>query len=273
MTPAVPAETLDLLENLNSLSPLSPGSERIVRDDCTIWLGDHRKFGLAEPIPQLTVVQRLRIEPGEVEQTVSQVRALLRERGRPSATWEVGPSARPADVADRLGALGMVPDSAEPEVAGLVLSGDLPAAPPGVQVRRVQSVEDRIAYRRIFAAGFGHDIASEEELRTAAADAHDDPDAPSYLASIDGEPVAAGSSLLMPAGAMLNGAATLEHARGRGAFRALVAARMADARARGIEAGIVQAGRMSLPILERTGFVRVLTIRVFLDEPVVDLPG
>ena len=65
---------------------------------------------------------------------------------------------------------------------------------------------------------------------------------------------------------MLTGASTREVARGRGAFRALVSARIADARAQGVDVAVVQAGAMSRPILERNGFERVMTIRVYVDQ-------
>ena len=54
-------------------------------------------------------------------------------------------------------------------------------------------------------------------------------------------------------------------ARGRGAYRALVRARWDDAVAAGTPVLITQAGRMSLPILERLGFRAVCEIQVLLD--------
>ena len=66
---------------------------------------------------------------------------------------------------------------------------------------------------------------------------------------------------------VLNAGSTLPHARGRGAYRALVAARWADAVGRGTPALITQAGAMSRPILRRLGFRELAEIRVYLDAP------
>jgi hypothetical protein len=65
---------------------------------------------------------------------------------------------------------------------------------------------------------------------------------------------------------MLYSAATLPHARGRGAYRALVRARWGAGAARGTPALVTQAGHMSRPILRRLGFVEVAENRIFLDR-------
>jgi hypothetical protein len=65
---------------------------------------------------------------------------------------------------------------------------------------------------------------------------------------------------------LLNGGSTLERARGRGAYRALVGARWADAAAEGRPVLVTQAGAMSRPILARLGFREVCDIRILLDR-------
>jgi hypothetical protein len=95
----------------------------------------------------------------------------------------------------------------------------------------------------------------------------DDPAAPvTYLALLDGRPVACAHAVFAADGALLIGGATLPEARGRGAYRALVGARWDDAVARGTPALVVQAGAMSAPILEKLGFAAVAEIRIFLDR-------
>ena len=63
----------------------------------------------------------------------------------------------------------------------------------------------------------------------------------------------------------LFGGSTLPEARGRGAYRALVAARWEDAVARGTPVLVTQASPMSRPILGRLGFREVCQIRILLD--------
>jgi hypothetical protein len=66
-------------------------------------------------------------------------------------------------------------------------------------------------------------------------------------------------------GAVLHAGATRAEARGRGAYRALVAARWGDAAACGTPALVTWAGPMSRPILERLGFREIGTLRILRD--------
>jgi predicted GNAT family acetyltransferase len=92
-----------------------------------------------------------------------------------------------------------------------------------------------------------------------------DPNNIVYLAYLDDLPVARGSASFSEHGVTLFGGSTLPEARGRGAYRALVAARWADALARGTPALVTQASPMSRPILARLGFREVCEIRILLD--------
>ena len=83
---------------------------------------------------------------------------------------------------------------------------------------------------------------------------------------MDGDPVARASAAFGEHAVSLFGGATLPEARGRGAYRALVAARWEDAVARGTPVLVTQAGRMSQPILAQLGFRPVCEIRVLLDR-------
>lgn len=65
---------------------------------------------------------------------------------------------------------------------------------------------------------------------------------------------------------LLLGGASLPHVRGRGAYFALVHARWRDAVERGTPRLVVQAGRMSRPILERSGFRKLGEIRLLVDR-------
>jgi hypothetical protein len=93
----------------------------------------------------------------------------------------------------------------------------------------------------------------------------DDPHNVVYLAYVDDRPVARATASFGEHGVTLFGGATLPEARGRGAYRALVAARWDDAVVRGTPLLVTQAGRMSRPILERLGFRAVCQIRILLD--------
>lgn len=252
---------LALAASLNTYLPLEEGHERIEDDRYVVWLGgvDH---------PSFTVVQRLRLAEDEVEETVGEVRTLLRERGFTAATWELTGSTTPAGLEARLAALGMVPDR-EPDVVGMVLTEPL-SPPAGVEVRRVATLEDFVAAGEIGAEAFELDEATAAAQRSKAVERFERDRAgdrgETFLALIDGRPVAFAAAVYVGDAVVLSGGGTRADARGRGAYRALVAARAEAGRERGCTTLVTQAGAMSRPILARLGFREVAAIRILLDR-------
>jgi len=83
---------------------------------------------------------------------------------------------------------------------------------------------------------------------------------------VDGEPAgASGMSVFPPAGAILQGGSVRPKFRGRGIYRALVAARLDIARGAGVSGLTVWGGDMSAPILAGLGFEQVGWRRFYLD--------
>jgi GNAT superfamily N-acetyltransferase len=142
----------------------------------------------------------------------------------------------------------------------MVLTEPPAQGPVDVEVRRVETEEEHLAAEEIAAIAFGMPAPSAPRPR------EHDPDNLVYLAYADGEPVARGSASFGEHGVTLFGGSTLPQARGRGAYRALVAARWEEAVARGTPILVTQAGPMSRPILARLGFREVCEIRILLDE-------
>jgi GNAT superfamily N-acetyltransferase len=105
-----------------------------------------------------------------------------------------------------------------------------------------------------------------EEARTNLAERWRDSPSVMHAAWLNGELVAAGTAAPTEHGLLLYGGATLPHARGRGAYRALLHARWDEAITNGTPALITQGGSMSRPILERLGFERVGEVHMLLDE-------
>jgi hypothetical protein len=252
---------LEVAENANTHTPLGPGEERIERDRFVLWLGRGSH-------PSWSVAQRFRLREGEVEEAMNEIHALVRAKGRSACTWEIGTHATPNDLVDRLLARGLV-DFEDPLAIGMVLTDEPGAPAEGITVRKVASLADLRTYLQITNEAFG---MNEEHLAESLGGAEkiwaeDDPARGArFLASIDGEPVAAATSTYTPWAVVLNAGATLPAARGRGAYRALVHARWQDAVARGTATLVTQAGRMSQPILERLGFRAICEIRILLDE-------
>ena len=216
--------------------------------------------------PHSATVQRVRLEADEVAAAVEEIRALLRDRGRSGSEWELGESSTPVDLVERLAQLGILPDEDEPVATGMVLAaGDEMAEPPGTSARRVESVEELVKARRIQHEAFGGNM-DEVGFEQAEADfANEGELGSTFLAFVDGEPVAAGYASYTPLGLLLFGGATLPSTRGRGAYRALVAARAREAAGRGTPVLVTHAGQMSRPILERLGFTPVSRIDRLLD--------
>ncbi len=251
----------ELAENPNVHQPLSNGRE-LVTDPS----GRYAIYLTPGTGPHSATVQRVRLEPQEVMAAVEEIRALLRERGRAGAEWELGESCTPPDLVARLAVLGIRPDEHEPVAIGMVLETDaLPPLPPGAFARAVESVEELVLSRQIQNEAFGDDLSEVGDVAAQADFQREGRDGSTFLGFVDGEPVAAGYAAYTPLGLLLFGGATLPRARGRGAYRALVAARAAEASNRSTPVVVTHAGKMSRPILERLGFRPVARIDRLLD--------
>ena len=243
---------LELAENANTYTPLGPKDERIVTDRYVLWMGPGNE-------PGWNVAQRFRFEAGELGEVRDEIHGHLRDRGRTACSWEVGTHARPSDLVDRLHALGLEDDDPTAVAIGMVLSEAPAAPPPGVEVRRVETDDEFFEAERIAAIAFGGPDPRRRPYEP-------DPSSRIYLAYVDGKPVARGSASFGERGATLFGGSTLPEARGRGAYRALVAARWDDAVDRGTPVLVTQAGPMSRPILVRLGFRELCEIRILVDR-------
>jgi GNAT superfamily N-acetyltransferase len=221
------------------------------------------------PYPLLGLVLRQRLEPEAVPGVVEAAREWFRARGRARFGWAVADSAEPADLADRLLGLGLVPYEDDPVFAAMVLE-DEPPGTPGVEVRRVASFEDMVALEETAMESF--DLPEEDRIATRQGRSErfkriqgnalgDD-----FIALVDGEIAGSAGCAYHAAGVYLGGGNVLPAYRGRGVYRALVRARWDAAVARGTPALVTQAGQMSRPILERLGFRTVCQVHGFLDE-------
>jgi hypothetical protein len=243
---------LELAENANTYTPLGPTDERIVTDRYVLWMGSGDE-------PGWNVAQRFRFEPEELDVVRAEIHDHVRGRGRTACSWEVGTHARPAGLVDRLHGLGLVDDEPTALAIGMVLSEPPARGPSDVEVRRVETDDEFYEAERIAAIAFGGEAPTRRSYEP-------DPNNVVYLAYADGQPVARASAAFGERGATLFGGSTLPKARGRGAYRALVAARWDDAVARGTPVLVTQAGPMSRPILGQLGFREVCEIRILVDR-------
>ena len=249
----------ELAENSNAFLPLGPEDMRIECPRFVLWSGRGADWN---------AVHRLRLTPEQVEPTVDEVRALLRARGRSQTEWEISDSATPPDLMARLRALGMR-DHREPYIVPMVLVEEPAPAPRGVEVAVVDTFDDFVAAQEVMAKAFGGPEATVDpdiERYAAMWRDHDPSRAQTFLARLDGEAVGAATATYLDAGVAMHAGSVVSHARGRGAYRALVRARWDAAVRRATPALYTQAAPMSRPILARLGFVEIGEIHVLIDE-------
>jgi GNAT superfamily N-acetyltransferase len=246
----------EVAEYPNSFVPLGPRDERIETPRFTLCMGAGSRWNS---------VQRQRFEAHEVDDVVSEARRLLRERGRSSTQWEIGSAAQPEDLVSRLLERGLVHDK-EPFAVALVLQREPPPAPDGIVARRVETFDEFAAANEVQWEAFDTPQDEIEEYRAMLPDRWREPHVIMHAAWLDGEIVSAGTCAPTKHGLVLFGGATRPSVRGRGAYRALIRARYDEAVATGTPALLTQAGAMSRPILERTGFRPVGRIEILLDE-------
>ena len=198
---------LSLAENANTHSPVGPNHERIENECFVLWMGPSVH-------PAYNVVQRLRLTPESIDATIADVHALLHERGRAACSWEVGSSATPANLIERLRERGLV-DDADPDVAAMVLPAPPPPAPAGNEARPVRNVDEYIAAKYVADAAFAKPPEPDwvERWRDGWAQEQEFGRTMTFAALLDGRIVAHATSTYTAHGVTLNGGATLPDAR------------------------------------------------------------
>jgi GNAT superfamily N-acetyltransferase len=243
---------------------LEPGEERIEDPRYVISLQPERH-------PWSARVQRLRLDPSEVGSAVADIRDVLTARGRSISMWSVGSSAHPADLADRLRGLGMVPEDDVGEAAMVLFRPPEPIPQTPFVVRLAETAEENRTAVEVMIEAFGLGPPDAAEARTQAEARFERLGASGHtrLALVweDDVPIATGRVTFTPQGLFLGGGGTLPRARGRGAFSALIPVAWREAVRRGTPALVTWARRdTSEPILARLGFEEVAAIRLFRDD-------
>ena len=220
------------------------------------------RFVLAlSPSPLQSVTCRVRTTADELDATIAEVRALLRERGVKGNVWHVGPSSGPEDLASLLRARGFVPATHAPFEARLTLMAlvEPPRSNPdgAVEARMARTFEEYRSGLEVMLEAFNESDEDRAAWRAAAPtlwETQDGDDRFTHVAFLDGKPVGAGFSVGGSTGILMGGAGVLPAARGRGVYRALLAARWSEVERLRKEGLVIQAGSMSRPILARCGF-------------------
>src|SRR5436305_8227660 len=207
----------------------APGVEVIATARCQIQI-------IADfPIPGPNHVGWIRCAPDEVAELVRDVRQTFAARGL-RFVWILDPDVEPPDLAGRLRDFGVRPDPHGDKATGMILSADAPIHEPtvrGLEIRNALETyesfqEAEWAADEAFAgAQFGSPSFLDDGRPRRFANTRESPNKRLLLATVDGEPAGSASlTLFPPDGALMNGGAVRPQFRGRGVYRAMVAARM-----------------------------------------------
>jgi len=242
-----------------------------------LWRLDEERRGLVrdgEVVETLADVTRIRAADGthhgviwsgltDASADAAIERELRHHRGLNAGfEWKVYAHDRPANLKERLARRGFTVGPGEAvvvcdlaDLGAWVEEGD---AAPGHVVRRVETAAQLADFRRVAEAAFGKDYTFTT-TQLAAEIAAASTDHRGYVAYAGDEPVSIGRLYTHRHSAFggLYGGGTVAAFRGRGFYRAVVAARARDARASGARYLVVDALPTSRPILERLGFERV----------------
>lgn len=203
----------------------------------------------------------------DVDATIAGERAYFACLGRPFE-WKHFDHDAPADLPARLTAAGFQRQAPE-----ALLALDLSSPPAwldeatAVDVRSLgaEGIDDFAAVTGVVWPDLGTSWVARLREELAAS-----PDRTRlFVAYVGGAPVSVGRLEAPPGSPFVGtyGGATLPAFRGRGLYRALVAARARFAHALGARFLTVDAGAMSEPILRRLGFVHLITTTPFLWTP------
>ncbi|MFT3698690.1 MAG: GNAT family N-acetyltransferase [Kofleriaceae bacterium] len=168
--------------------------------------------------------------------------------------WTVCPDCRPLDLGARLERAGLTPSTC----FAMARSTDMPGEAPDVIPVGAHNLH---AFTRVTSEVWGADpvvLGGAQQLMLASGN-H-----PMWLAMHEGEAVGAGSYVAFSRSAFLMNAVVVPAFRGRGAYRQLVVARLADARARGIPIATTNAmASTSAPMLRKMGFADVAELTMY----------
>lgn len=189
-----------------------------------------------------------------------------------SFEWKTRGHDLPVELPDRLAAHGLEPDAPETVMIGRAELLDQPVhLPEGITLRRAGAaggdlLADIIKASRMQADVFGRDAGPDAAELAGKLEAAPDAAGLWLAEDTDGAVVCAGRLEVVPGTefAGLWGGATLAPWRGRGIYRALVAARARAALAMGVAYLHSDCTEMSRPILERSGMAAVTTTTPYI---------
>ena len=225
---------------------------------------------VGEHVGRIRAPRDVGVTGAELDRLIARQRDYFQARGQ-GVEWKLRAHDLPTDLPERLVAAGFVPQKPSTVLLGLAAEvAAEPALPDGVVLRRVSDAEDlrRIADQQSEVWGVDCSWVAAHLLARVSAD----PDHITILVAEAGERLACTAFAMYERGTdfvALLGGATLPDWRGRGLYRAMIAARAREAVARGFRLLHVDASPASAPILRRCGFHEITTSTHYQWSPVV----
>ena len=245
-------------------APIGPGllypDSRIVQRP-----GWYQLITPSAPRGALNEVVLSELAEGDVERVIDETIAAFRAAGQPTK-WCVGPWTRPADLGERLARRGF--ESWGVRGMGCEVSRRF-APTPRVRVVEVELSGLDAFLATMWSGWFDEGVPSEADRRAHATALAATPRVVHlFAAELDGKMVGTSAVLLRDRYGYLIGGQVLESARGAGAYRAMVAARLEFLASRGLSYAVTQArAATAAPILEKLGFEALFDSRVYRLNP------
>jgi GNAT superfamily N-acetyltransferase len=185
-------------------------------------------------------------------------------RLRLDMSWWVGPTS-PSWLGERLIAHGLIPDGVAP---GMAMSLEGWVAPPPPDGLTIELTQDAATFHEAMDVMFEsfempRDVQPLFEERFGGYSYGPRPASRTFLARLDGRPIATSLGALLDGVVAIYNVATVADARRRGAGSAVTAAAIADAQAHGATAAILESSEMGRSVYERLGFREVTQVAIY----------
>ena len=232
--------------------------------------------GTGDAHPGSNGVGGMRWNASEADQKIEELIAYHRERNI-GFQWYVGPFDTPPDLRERLERHGLVLAGEQMVMARMGLDNLAIPSNSSASVEVVDGSSDEAieACLQIIARSFSWTPEQVAERRPGFFESHRNPRMKekeiSYLARLDGVPVATARLVLRGGIAYLGGAATLPEYRGQKLYSTLLRRRMEDAHARGYQVAAIHAEPMSRRVVSRYDFKEYARSYIYAWMPVIDM--
>lgn len=205
------------------------------------------------PDPFLNVVFRTDLPSDGLTEIVDDVLSYFRSRHVARLSWWADWSG--ADPGQHLLDRGLTFHSRGTAMAADLRSvADNAPTPAGLIITRVESRTTLRPWIRVMSVGFGIPKEAESRLLELFSSVALEPPLQTYLAMLDGRPVATSQLFVGSGVAGIYNVTCLPAARGRGIGAAVTKAPMQEARRQGCDLAILQASQLGYPVYRRLGF-------------------